>query len=192
MPQRGMPHGGGDTCFGTLVVALPVLFRGGVLKLVHERESAQLAWDQALLPPGGTLLDYRDMAGAAQRRSAHVPACGLQWCAFFGDVQHEVRGRRWAAATPWARQAAAVTAKGCSLHSRCSPGVCVCVCVCAAQVTGVHEGLRLTLTYTLHRDAPADATANVLLARASALQAQLAAALADDDFMPDGEGCGLG
>jgi hypothetical protein len=176
MPQQGTPHGG-DTCFGTLVVALPVLFRGGILKLSHDRESAQLAWDRALQPAGTSALDYRDMAGAAQRRAAHVPACGLQWAAFFGGVQHEVRAV-WVG-TAGCCQPQHTSADG-ALASRCS------LLLCAAQVTAVHEGFRLTLTYTLHRDAPADATADVLLARASAFHSQLASALADADFMPEG------
>jgi hypothetical protein len=53
----------------------------------------------------------------------------------------------------------------------------------------VTEGYRITLTYTLHRDAAPDPTADILLLRASQLQRQLAAALADKDFMPEG---GLG
>jgi hypothetical protein len=51
----------------------------------------------------------------------------------------------------------------------------------------VTAGYRITLTYTLHRDAAPDPTADLLLLRASELQRKLAAALADPTFMPEGE-----
>ena len=37
--------------------------------------------------PGGQTADQREMA--------HVPDAGLQWGAFFGDVEHEVEPVRW-------------------------------------------------------------------------------------------------
>jgi hypothetical protein len=57
-----------------------------------------------------------------------------------------------------------------------------------SQVT---EGWRITLTYTLHRDAAPDPSADMLLLRASELQRQLAAALADKEFMAEGETCSV-
>jgi hypothetical protein len=50
----------------------------------------------------------------------------------------------------------------------------------------VTEGYRITLNYTLHRDAAPDPTADFLLLHASQLQRQLAVALADKDFMLQG------
>jgi hypothetical protein len=64
------------------------------------------------------------------------------------------------------------------------------------EVTEVMDGLRLTLTYTLHREEAAQGTsnssntaaasANPLLLRAGQLHDELAAALADPAFIGEG------
>jgi hypothetical protein len=59
------------------------------------------------------------------------------------------------------------------------------------QVERVHEGCRLTLTDTLHRDAPPSPTFDMLLPHATTFHNALAAALADKEFMPNGEAGGM-
>jgi hypothetical protein len=81
-PHKDTPRGG-TTCFGTLVVCLPVPFQGGALKLKHGKQVTTQSWSSNMLMP------WSDKKLAA----AHVPTkAGLQWAAFFGDVEHEVRG----------------------------------------------------------------------------------------------------
>ena len=54
------------------------------------------------------------------------------------------------------------------------------------QVQPVKSGYRITLTYTLHRDAPPDPNTDALLSRAAAFHSQLKSALADAEFLPEG------
>ncbi|KAK3285140.1 hypothetical protein CYMTET_7239 [Cymbomonas tetramitiformis] len=134
-PHKDTPRGA-DTCFGTLVVALPVCYEGGDLVLSHGANPAvTFAWGKKLEPRYNwyTVLKNKD---------DHVPAVGLQWGAFFGDVVHEVRP--------------------------------------------VTSGHRITLTYTLHRDAAPDPNVDALLTRANTLYHSLSRALASPDFMPAG------
>jgi hypothetical protein len=58
-------------------------------------------------------------------------------------------------------------------------------------VDKVHSGMRLTLTYVLHRQPPADPTADALLVRASVLHGKLLAALGDKAFMKEGGSLGF-
>ena len=83
------PPRGADTCFGTLVIALPVPFTGGELRLAHGTKDTTVNWSKALQP-------VRYWAPEAEK-AAHVPTnAGLQWTAFFGDVEHEVSmGQLW-------------------------------------------------------------------------------------------------
>ena len=73
---------GASTCFGTLVVSLPVPFQGGRLRFVHHEHSALAA----PLNNGYS----RGYYGSSAEKCAFVPQPVAQWVAFFGDVQHEV------------------------------------------------------------------------------------------------------
>jgi hypothetical protein len=129
---------GAKTCFGTLVVALPVPFSGGFLNLEHNGDKAFINWGQAL---------SRQPYCMATKTYVAIPNCGLQWVAFFGDVMH--------------------------------------------AVDKVQSGMRLTLTYVLHREPPADPTADALLVRASVLHTKLLEALGDKKFMKEGGSLGF-
>jgi hypothetical protein len=69
------------------------LFAGGALGLRHGDSATTLNWQQALHAPYG--YGYYTAPGGQtpeQRALAHVPNnAGLQWGAFFGDVEHEVQ-----------------------------------------------------------------------------------------------------
>jgi hypothetical protein len=93
-PHKDTPRGDADTCFGTLVVVLPVPFVGGGLWLRHGDTRVELDWHSAMrLPWVDFYAGGRDKA-AMRRRAQHVPTtAGLQFGAFFGDVEHEVRAR---------------------------------------------------------------------------------------------------
>lgn len=72
---------GALTCFGTLVLSLPVPFEGGRLRFMHHERTLA-----APLNDGYALRYCYDPA----KKRAHVPPAVAQWAAFFGDVQHEV------------------------------------------------------------------------------------------------------
>jgi hypothetical protein len=69
------------------------LSAGGGLNLRHGESATRLNWAQALQHPYCGYGYYGAADGqTAERAQAHVPSdAGLQWGAFFGDVEHEAQ-----------------------------------------------------------------------------------------------------
>ena len=85
LPHTPAPHQdtprGAATCFGTLVVSLPVNFSGGHLQLTH----AGVTHSHSGIPK--TPYSYQRHGFPP---SNVVPEAKMKWVAFFGDVSHQV------------------------------------------------------------------------------------------------------
>jgi len=81
--QQEQPRG--PTCFGTLIVCLPVPFKGGYLKLEHMGERKTFDWTGVLNYAGSAIGKDKE-----DKIRNFVPSPQLQWVAFYGDIQHEM------------------------------------------------------------------------------------------------------
>uniref|UniRef100_A0A0G4FW87 Fe2OG dioxygenase domain-containing protein n=1 Tax=Chromera velia CCMP2878 TaxID=1169474 RepID=A0A0G4FW87_9ALVE len=84
----------GTSCFGTLVVFLPLPFKGGALTLTHDNKKVEVnpslqlnarpKWSRYHAPSA------EEKAAFENEKKKFVPTPTAHWAAFFADVEHEV------------------------------------------------------------------------------------------------------
>ena len=90
-PHRDTPRG--PTCFGSLLVSLPCAHAGGHLRVSHSGATHVFDFSAGGSSPRHAYYGY---GPDAERKKAdalldHRPPASLQWAAFFGDAEHEVK-----------------------------------------------------------------------------------------------------
>ena len=77
--------------FGSLVVALPVPWVGGMLTLNHEEQSKTFSWDRSMLHPDSRRWVPSDKrAEWKEKFDAFIPPNKLHYAAFFSDTKHSI------------------------------------------------------------------------------------------------------